>query len=162
MPEETYREAAAILVLRPSGDTKSREDGLEMLLLHKPRKRDAWQLPQGGMEEGESVGQTAVRELAEEAGLQHVTVFGESGATYRYDFPASFRRFRPDHIKGQRIRFVFALISREAQVTVDQQEVDDYVWLLPSALSQYIVRKEYRSIVEELYREAASLIRHES
>jgi putative (di)nucleoside polyphosphate hydrolase len=162
MLEEMYREAAAILVLRPLDYTMPDEGGVELLLLHKPRKRDAWQLPQGGMEEGESVEQAAVRELAEEAGLTDVSVIGASETIYLYDFPASFRRFRPDHIKGQRIRFVFALVSREAQVTVDEDEIDDSLWILPSALPAYIKRKEYRTIVERLIAEATALIRHES
>lgn len=159
MPEEHYREAAAILVLRSS--TASRK-AWELLLIHKPRKRDAWQLPQGGMEERETVEQCAVRELSEEAGLTQVTVVGASPRVYAYDFPASFRRFRPDSVKGQRIRFVFATAFPEAEVTVDGVEVDDAVWIPVSALSQYISRKEYRSLVEELYREAQPLLPHAS
>ncbi len=61
MPD-VYRSAASLIVLRPrrggSGDP-------QMLLLHKPRKRDAWQLPQGGCEEGETIEQAALRELME-------------------------------------------------------------------------------------------------
>ncbi len=162
MSAEIYREAAAILVLRPSDYTMPRKGGMELLLLHKPRRRDAWQLPQGGMEEGETVEQCAVRELREEAGLRGVTVIGESHRIYQYDFPASFRRFRPDHIKGQRIRFVFALVSREAEVRVDGVEIDRHQWIVPSQLPRYIKRTEYRAIVEGLVAEAVALIRHES
>lgn len=158
MLEERYREAAAILVLRPSQYTLSPKGGLELLLLHKPRKRDAWQLPQGGVEEGESAEQCAVRELAEEAGLTAVTVIGASPRVYAYDFPASFRRFRPDNVKGQRIQFVFARAEPDASVTVDGVEVDDFVWIPVSTLSQYVSRTEYRRVVEALYREAASLV----
>ena len=55
MPD-TYRSAASILVLRNAkrGGVKH-----ELLLVHKPRKKDAWQLPQGGMEEGETPEQGA-------------------------------------------------------------------------------------------------------
>lgn len=158
MLEEHYREAAAILVLRPSVE----EGGLELLLLHKPRKSDAWQLPQGGVEAGESAEQCAVRELSEEAGLKNATVIGTSDRVYSYDFPASFRRFRPDAVKGQRIAFVYALVSRDAIVSVDDVEVNDHVWIPITALSKYITRREYRAMVEALYTEAASLVHHAS
>ena len=49
--EDCYRQAASLLVLRPAATAKA---GYELLLLHKPRKRDVWQLPQGGKEEGET------------------------------------------------------------------------------------------------------------
>jgi 8-oxo-(d)GTP phosphatase len=160
--QETYRQAAAILVLRPTEYTMPDTGGLELLLLHKPRKRDAWQLPQGGQEEGETSEQCAVRELEEEAGLTDVLVIGASNRVYQYDFPASFRRFRPDHIKGQQIAFVFALVSREATVRVDNVEVDDAVWITPDRLPQYITRQEYLDIVRQLVAEAVPLIRHQS
>ena len=101
-----YRPAASVLVLRPSGGQGMQ---YEILLLHKPRKNDAWQLPQGGVEEGESVTQAAIRELQEEAGLTECRLIGVSPRVYQYDFPASFRRFRPDDVCGQRIQYVFAL-----------------------------------------------------
>ncbi|NOS68279.1 MAG: NUDIX domain-containing protein, partial [Candidatus Peribacteraceae bacterium] len=91
----------------------------QILLLHKPRKKDAWQLPQGGVEGDENVTEAALRELKEEAGLDGCRVLGVSERVYQYDFPESFRRFRPDNVKGQRIEYVFALAPKDAIVTVD-------------------------------------------
>lgn len=128
----------------------------QLLLLHKPRKRDAWQLPQGGVEAGESIEQAAVRELREEAGVEART-FGRSSRVYRYDFPQSFRRLRPDNVKGQTIEYVFALIDPGARIVVDEQEIDAYAWLDIGQLPQYIQRKEYLELVKELYDEAVTM-----
>lgn len=147
--QEVYRSAASALVFRPANNRA----GVEMLLLHKPRKRDAWQLPQGGSEEGETVPQTAIRELREEAGIVDVTYLATSAEVYQYDFPASFRRFRPDHVRGQRIAFIFLLATVGAQVTVDGKEVDDFLWIAPEDTGTYIKRREYLSLVRRLIAE---------
>ncbi len=150
--EDCYRSAASLLLLRPD----ELGTGWEILLLHKPRKRDAWQIPQGGMEEGETAEQCAIRELQEEAGLTGATIGGTSNLIYQYDFPASYRKFRPDHICGQKILFVYGTIGRDAVVQVDNNEVNRFKWVVFSQLPKYIKRKEYLELVQNLYQEAIS------
>lgn len=128
------------------------------MLLHKPRKRDAWQIPQGGMEEGETAEQCAIRELQEEAGLTGATIGGTSNLIYQYDFPASYRKFRPDHICGQKILFVYGTIGRDAVVQVDNNEVNRFKWVVYTQLPKYIKRKEYLELVQNLYQEAIEKI----
>ncbi len=137
---------------------KGPEGGFQFLLLHKPRKNDAWQLPQGGVEPGETVPQAALRELEEEAGITNCTYLGESKRVYQYDFPASFRRFRPDNVCGQRIAYVFALADEDVEVRVDGKEVDGFLWVGSPQITASVRRKEYAEIVSGLYEEALSLV----
>lgn len=146
---DVYRHAASILVLRAKETTD-----YDILLLRKPRKRDAWQLPQGGVEAGETVQQAALRELQEEAGITGCTVLGESARVYQYEFPASFRRFRPDNVQGQQIGFVLALAPADTEVRVDQNEIIDHLWVKPEEVGAHIRRKEYLDIINALYQEA--------
>lgn len=168
MSDEIYRQAASVAVLRLVGsalrqpfgsaqDDIAQDDTYQVLLLHKPRKRDAWQLPQGGIEEGETIRDAALRELHEEAGIDSVEVLGEYSHEYRYDFPKSYRRFRPDRIKGQNISFIYARAKPEVSVVVDKQEVDRYIWVWPDQLHLYIRRKEYLEFVQRLVEEAIHL-----
>ena len=126
----------------------------ELLLLHKPRKHDAWQLPQGGAENDETAQQCAVRELQEEAGIDNAEILGKSAHVYQYEFPPSYRRFRPDHICGQRIEYVFGIVPADTVVTVDQKEVDQYRWVAPRDIAQYMKRKEYMDLLQSLLDEA--------
>lgn len=154
MPADCYRSAASLLLLRPD----EQGTGWEILLLHKPRKKDAWQLPQGGVEEGENPEQCAVRELQEEAGLTGATILGTSNLIYQYDFPASYRRFRPDNVCGQKIHFVYGTIGRDAVVQVDNNEVNQFKWITIGQMPRYLKRAEYRELAENLYKEALAAI----
>lgn len=149
---DIYRQAASVLLLRVS------ENGHEILLLHKPRKNDAWQLPQGGIEAGESIEQAAMRELHEEAGVTGAKVFGQSAECYKYDFPPSFRRFRRDNVCGQCIHYVFALADKQTVVTVDNNEINDFRWVSPAQLPEYFKRKAYLELAETLLKEALAVL----
>ena len=159
--QQVYRHAASILVLRPvevcapGGECQKI---YQILLLHKPRKKDSWQLPQGGMEQGEDVTQAALRELKEEASLDGCRVIGKSERVYQYDFPDSFRRFRPDNVCGQKIEYVFALAPDNPQVVVDGKEVDAHAWIGIDQLTQYVRREEYLEIVRGLFEEAIRVL----
>ena len=146
---DIYRACAAIAVLRPV-DADSSE--YEVLLVHKPRKKDSWQIPQGGIEEGESLTDAALRELKEEAGIS-ASVITESDRVYQYDFPSAYRRYRPDNVCGQKLGFVIALADVDQVVTVDDDEIDTYAWVLPSAIGDYLKRPEYKEIIDALVAE---------
>ncbi len=126
---------------------------MEVLIVHKPRKNDAWQIPQGGIEEGETMEEAARRELMEETG---VTVEGElhrSQHHYQYDYPAGFIRAKHPRFKGQRLDFFVAFVPRSLSVQVDKRELDQYLWIDPADLPKYLKRKEYREVVEKVIEE---------
>lgn len=149
--KEMYRQCASIVVFRRGAQ------GTEVLLLRKPRKNDAWQLPQGGVESGEDIAEAALRELREEAGIT-ARLLGRSERVYQYDFPPSYRRFRPDNVRGQRIGFVFAEAENNARITVDEKEINGFVWVQESDLPRYIKRREYREMIDTLVAEGSALL----
>lgn len=50
-------------------------------------QQDAWQMPQGGIDPGESFQDAAKRELYEETGVKSVTILAESQEWYPYEIP---------------------------------------------------------------------------
>lgn len=128
-----------------------------ILLVHKPRKRDAWQLPQGGIEPGESMQQAARRELREETGMdigpEDLTV---SDIHYQYDYPPAFVQRQKPKWRGQHLTFVTAVAPSETVVKVDRRELDTYRWVPPSDLGKYLKRKEYLEVVQKVIEEYRS------
>jgi putative (di)nucleoside polyphosphate hydrolase len=143
-----YRHAVSALVLKSAGVcTPDGCDVYSVLIVHKPRVRDAWQLPQGGIEEGETVEQAAIRELKEETGLTLDSVEHIEGLEYCYDFPPEFiERWKPVN-DGQTLCFVAIKVTADIKVTVDRDEIDSYKWVLPEELPKYLEREAYRDTV---------------
>lgn len=99
----------------------------EKILMAYKKKHDLWQLPQGGIEEGESVTAAFLREMTEELGESLVKsivgaprVVGED----RVEFPSGTR----EDWKGKHYFFVLAAVSSPA-LDVATSEFDDARWV---------------------------------
>ncbi len=111
------------------------------------------------MEDGETPEQCALRELHEEAGIEKgVRILGVSNREYQYDFPESYRRFRPDSICGQKIRFVMGFAQEDLRMKVDGEEIDRAVWVFPRDLEKFVHRGEYLGLIRGLIDEAERLL----
>jgi len=140
----SHRLCVSAVIARPDGS---------FLLVHKPRKNDAWQIPQGGVEEGESKEEAASRELMEETNIKvDPTSFTLCSQTYQYDFPEGFMRAEKPKYKGQILYFLKAEVPQETEVQVDNRELDDYKWIMVNDLGNYLKREKYREVVVEVVR----------
>ena len=72
---------------------------------------EGWQMPQGGIDEGETPAETALRELKEEVGTDKAVILREMDEWLRYDLPrhllgvALHGRFRGQEQKWLALRF---------------------------------------------------------
>lgn len=92
-----------------------------------------WQMPQGGIDHGETPLLAAHRELSEETGLhaKHVEVLAELPDWYFYDFPFSDRDHGFGPFQGQRQKwFAFRLVGRDRDIRLDlhKPEFDAWRW----------------------------------
>ena len=76
-----YRPNVAAVVLSPKYPEKVG------ILIAKRNDVDAWQFPQGGIDEGENAKQALLRELKEEIGTDEVEILAEMPEWQKYDFP---------------------------------------------------------------------------
>jgi len=119
---------------------------------------DAWQMPQGGIDEGETPRAAALRELSEETGIApgSVEVLRESADWHRYDLPAHLvPRLWGGRYRGQAQRW-FALgftgSDDEIDITGKGAEFRSWAWMPADELISRIVpfkRDTYAKVFEE-------------
>src|SRR5258708_21386873 len=115
--------------------------GVEILLIHRTRYSDnEWALPKGKVETGESLEQTAVREVREEAGC--VVRLGEFLGATRYEVKG-----KPKEVSYWRMALV------EQRAIQDTSEVAGLRWLPPADALDLMSYDSERELIARVYPE---------
>jgi putative (di)nucleoside polyphosphate hydrolase len=123
--QEGYRPNVGIVILNKHNQ----------VLWAKRVDEDAWQFPQGGINEGENIEEAMYRELMEEVGLgpDHVKILGKTKDWLRYEVPKQWvRRDGASRYKGQKqIWFLLKFVGNDSDVLLtnsDKPEFDSWRW----------------------------------
>ena len=115
-----------------------------------------WQMPQGGIDQGEAPRQAALRELKEEVGTDRAEFLAETTAWLRYDVPSEVAgrlwrgRYRGQMQKWYAMRFTGS--NRDIALDTHHPEFDAWKWVPPAELPLLIVpfkRQLYLDILAE-------------
>ena len=150
MPGEPgYRSAVGVMLLSREGEVFVARR-IDMPIL------PAWQMPQGGIDPGETPVQAALRELKEEIGTDKAEILGESRMWLKYDLPVELAsgvwggRYRGQRQKWFAMRFTGN--DTDIDLATDHPEFDVWKWILPERLPEVIVpfkRQLYIDILAE-------------
>lgn len=122
---------------------------------------DAWQMPQGGIDPGETPLVAALRELGEETGLPSdaVEVLAQSAGWVTYELPdALIPKLWGGRFRGQKQRWFVMRFTGDAALINIQTEVPEFSrwqWMAPDALMASIVPFK-RAVYDEVFAEFAA------
>jgi putative (di)nucleoside polyphosphate hydrolase len=117
---------------------------------------DNWQMPQGGIDKGETPREAALRELKEEAGTDRAEVLAEAARWLRYDVPKEVAgRLWRGRYRGQMQKwFAMRFTGRDGDIDLatHHPEFNAWKWVAPAELPRLIVpfkRQLYLDILAE-------------
>ena len=143
-----YRPCVGIMLLNPRGQV--------FVARRIDMPSEAWQMPQGGIEEGEPPQIAALRELREEIGTDKAELLAESRGWMNYDLPAELLgklwggRYRGQTQKWFAMRFTGT--DSDINIATEVPEFLDWKWAEIDRLPSLIVpfkRYLYEQIVAE-------------
>ena len=122
------------------------------------RFSDAWQMPQGGIDQGEDPQTAAYRELLEETGITQelVQILDFTTDWIHYDFPEDLAaKLWKGRYRGQKQRYyLMKFLGRDDQINIKTKkpEFSDWRWSNVNTLEDKIVefkRQVYRQVISE-------------
>ena len=145
---ERYRPGVGVLLLNPRNEL--------FVAQRVDFKSDAWQMPQGGIDKGETPLEAAERELYEETNIRSVALLDESKEWLSYDIPAPLAGLAwKGRYRGQRQKwFAFRFLGgdHEIDIATDHPEFSAWKWVQPDRAIELIVpfkRQLYREVFDE-------------
>jgi len=122
----------------------------EVLIMRRVDVTNAWQMPQGGINAGETTEQALVREVAEETGLiEDEYRINVSTGWLAYELPKSAWQAKTG--RGQTQKWFQCLVDSGIEIKPDQNEFDSYRWVTPDEVISLAAdfRKEmYTAIID--------------
>lgn len=146
-----YRPCAGILLTNKDGLVFSgrRIDGGET-------RGNLWQMPQGGIDEGEDPTLAAWREMEEEIGTRAARLLGETKEWLTYDLPPELLgKVWKGRYRGQKQKwfaFVFEGEDKDINIETEHPEFSEWQWMRASDLLACTVefkRDVYGRVFEE-------------
>ena len=117
-----YRRCVGLVVIN--------KDGLVFVGKRIDSNLNAWQMPQGGIENGESPRNAGLRELKEEIGTNNVKLIGEIDNWLNYDIPEKLSsKLWNGKYRGQTQKWLaFRFLGNDDEINIDTKDPEFKEW----------------------------------
>ena len=123
----------------------------------KDNPGDKWQMPQGGVDEGENYIAAMRRELLEETGIQNIEIIKEIDKIYQYELPENLVGIIwKGKYRGQKQKwFITRFLGEEKEINLNTKNAEfiDWKWIEPKFLPEVIVnfkKNLYLNLLKEI------------
>ena len=146
--------------------------GVGIILLNKKNKvfvakridnpKDFWQMPQGGVDEGENFLKAAYRELKEETSIKNIELIKEIDGTLTYELPNHLLgiiwkgKYRGQKQKWFLMRFIGE--DKEIDIKTKNPEFLDWKWIDLDQITEVVVNFKLH-VYKELQEKVKNLIK---
>jgi putative (di)nucleoside polyphosphate hydrolase len=147
-PDSLYRPGVGMAIFNRDG---------EVLIAERLDNPGGWQMPQGGIDEGEDPEVAVFREMEEEIGTRNAKILGVMDEWVRYDLPASLAgKLWDGKYRGQRQKWIaLEFLGQDSDIRLDSHthpEFSRWKWIPLKSLADYAVPFK-RDIYERVARE---------
>jgi len=146
--QKSYRPNVAAVIL-----SSKYPDKCEFFVAHRSDIKNAWQFPQGGIDEGETPREALKRELLEEIGCDNVEVLGEYPEWISYEFP-KVSRGKTYPFDGQTQKYFLVRLKEGANIDLEAYDIPEFIeheFVEYEDLFKkvtYFKRKVYRRVID--------------
>ncbi len=126
-----YEKSCGAVIYRHIGDTVR-------YLLIKNRRSSNWSFPKGHVEDGETLEETAKREVLEETGIR-INIFPGFMSKSQYTIQN----------KIQKTVNIFVATTKDEQTRIQPEEIEDYIWLPYESAYNYLKFENDKAILKD-------------
>jgi putative (di)nucleoside polyphosphate hydrolase len=119
-------------------------------------KIDAWQMPQGGIDDNETPSQAVMREMLEEVGTNNAEIVAESSKWFQYNLPDYLiPKLWGGQYRGQKQKwFILRFLGQDSDFNLNtaHPEFAQWRWASEDELTNIIVpfkRRLYEAVIAE-------------
>ena len=123
----------------------------------KDNPGDKWQMPQGGVDEGEDYITAMKRELLEETSIKNIKIIKEIDKIYQYQLPENLVGIIwKGKYRGQKQKwFITRFLGEEKEINLNTKHAEfvDWKWIEPNLLPEVVVnfkKNLYLNLLKEI------------
>jgi putative (di)nucleoside polyphosphate hydrolase len=145
--KKNFRPNVAAIILSSKYPSKC-----EIFIASRTDIENAWQFPQGGIDEGETPKEALFRELEEEIGTRDVEIIAEYPTWVSYEFPPVIAQKMYPY-DGQKQKYYLVKLNKGAKININTEipEFSDYKFVPTEKIYDYITffkRTVYRQVLK--------------
>jgi putative (di)nucleoside polyphosphate hydrolase len=157
--KKPYRRGVGVVLISAAGKNRGR-----VFVAERIDTPGAWQMPQGGIDKGETPRAAALRELHEETGTEAARIIGVTRGWLRYELPADLRdKVWKGKYRGQEQKWFLMLFTgrdEDIDIATEHPEFSAWRWLPFTHLPRVIVgfkRDIYKQVVAAFRERVATI-----